>query len=109
MALAKAIRFRHLATQLIEGDGVKFIKKLIKEHDDIVFDALFTYFTQSTDEEIKNKNDDANRILSQIIASRQKQSKAIESKATLTLDKLPSQIIGHAASFLPQQDYFNLS
>ena len=106
MATAKAIRFRHLESQLNANEKVRFVSRLVNQPNNVIARALFMYFMQSENGESENVN--ANNILSKIITKRETKA-SIDSQSNPKLDGLPKQLIGATASFLKQQDYFNLS
>lgn len=109
MALAKAIKFRNLSSQLNQSEMRKFVTRMINQTNNVVVKALFAYFIQTTeDQSIESEADVANQMLSQIIASRKKKP-SIDSKSNLKLDRIPKQLIGATASFLEQDDYIDLS
>ena len=109
MALATAIKFRHLASQLNQDETAQFVAILSRQRESMILKALFMFFVQSTNGETENHN--ANNIISKIIRSRKKtvKTQSIDQASNLKLDRIPRQLIGATATFLKQTDYINLS
>eukprot|EP01083_Nonionella_stella_P058028 152085_1 len=105
MSLRKAIKFRHLISQLTHEESVGFLSKMMNSHMDIVVTFLFRHFAKTNQ---TNPVDSFNDSLSDIIQSRKEKPKAV-SLRNPKLSQLPIAITGHIASFLTQQTYFQFS
>ncbi len=64
MALATAVQFRSLQSQLTNEEKQHFYQELFQKPVDIIEKALFTYMTQSTD---SNECQDINDTIRNII------------------------------------------
>eukprot|EP01083_Nonionella_stella_P165489 550610_1 len=106
MSLTKAIKFRHLISQLTQEECVEFLSKLVvNSHMDIVVTSLFRHFAKTNQ---INTINSFNETLSDIIQSRKEEQKAIVC-GNIKICQWPYAIIGHTASFLDQCDYFRFS
>eukprot|EP01083_Nonionella_stella_P270553 916315_1 len=112
MSLTKAIRFRHLITELTNEERAGFLSKLVDSHTDLILASLFEYLTKQNQ---INAVNDVNKSLSDIIQSRKAKpgAKAAKPKTICTrniqLHQFPRVIIGYIASFLNQWDYRDFS
>lgn len=109
MAVTAGITFRHLINQLDESQRKQFIVNLATSNPDLVITALFNHFTRrstkSTDDSMRT-----NQTLSAIIESQENASDSTTETGSCTnLDTLPQSLIGHTASYLPEESYKNLS
>eukprot|EP01083_Nonionella_stella_P054227 143204_1 len=103
--LCKALKFRALYEQLTPTENKLFINNVMDANGTVISAALFHLILSS----YKYKDIDADRLnnmVSDIIQLRKEKQEKIVTK---DINGLPSALIGHTASFLPQSDYINLS
>eukprot|EP01084_Bolivina_argentea_P049575 91168_1 len=104
MSLCKAIKYRHLASQLTVTETRQFLNEL-NDPNDIINKALFQFCIHSSNDEHANS---INNILTKIITSRKKKPKPTTTQ-NIKLDQFPKQLIGVISSFLNQYEYINFS
>ena len=107
MPLSKAIRFSSLVSQLSPSETVSFIKDIADSNQQIIIDALSSYFLNvPPDDERGTLNDQYIKSISSIIQSRDSQT---DERSSITFDSLPRRLIGVCASFLEQKSFQWLS
>ena len=112
MSLPEVIRFNHLSQQLTNTETTRFISQLCAGNSDLIIKSLSTQFLLQKDNE-QNEAKKANKLISNLIQNRSKQEQPEQSelksqKNKLKLNDLPKELIGIAASFLNNVDYFDL-
>eukprot|EP01084_Bolivina_argentea_P046010 84701_1 len=105
MALATAVQFRALASQLTNEEKQQFIQTLSQQPNDIITTALFTHIVQSKD---SNTSQNITDMIRNIIESRPENPQSIH-KNIEKFDEIPKPCINITASFLDQKDYIALS
>eukprot|EP01083_Nonionella_stella_P259108 885010_1 len=103
-SLSEVIRFRASVHKLTDTEFHQFILTLVQKCGrDILITSLFTMFTSGCDRSSQSLETTLN-IIKQIIESRKTKPKPASS-SDITMQSLPSALIGNLASYLNSTDY----
>eukprot|EP01083_Nonionella_stella_P017135 47890_1 len=110
-SLAEVIRFRAFVDKLTDSEFNQFIQTLVQKCGrGILITSLFALFTSECNRlsNIEQTLDTTLNIIKQIIESRDTKPKPASS-SDITMQSLPSELIGNLASYLNLTDYIAFS